>query len=116
MNGNVWWSASPWFVVFVAGEPSDEVESVVLLRAPEGDWDAAFERALETGYGMERSYLNGQGEEVAWRLGGVLTLDQLGAEIAEGSEVYFTRRSLPSADLRADDLRPNEARPTQSGV
>jgi hypothetical protein len=109
------WSASLRLAVFVAGEPQDEVESVVLLRAPEGGWDAAFERAPALGRGMERRYVNGDGHEVTWFLGAVQTLDQLGAEVADGLEVFFKVRAADAA-LTPTDLRPEEARPTPSGV
>jgi hypothetical protein len=99
------WSASLRLAVFVAGEPQDEVESVVLLRAPEGGWDAAFERALALGRGMERRYVNGDGHEVTWFLGAVQTLDQLGAEVADGLEVFFKVRAADAA-LTPTDLRP----------
>jgi hypothetical protein len=115
MTDEVWWSASLRLGVFVAGEPQDEVESVVLLRAPEGAWDAAFERALTLGRGMERRYMNGDGHEVTWLLGAVKTLDQLGAEVTDGREVFFTMRAA-DATLTPSDLRPEEGRPSQSGL
>ncbi|HET7045667.1 MAG TPA: DUF4288 domain-containing protein [Gaiellaceae bacterium] len=113
---DVWWSASLRLVVFVAGESAEEVQSVVVLRAPEADWDRAFKRALEIGHRMERSYANDEGKEIAWRLGAVLTLDQLEDEIADGRELYFARSSGDGVALTPDDLQPDEERPTQTGV
>jgi Domain of unknown function (DUF4288) len=115
MANEVWWSASLWLVVFVGGRPLDEVESVVLLRAPEAAWPIAEKRAIEIGHGMERSYVNADGDGVVWRLGGVRTLDQLEAEVADGREVYGTVRRADSA-LEPDGLRPEDQRPTQTGV
>jgi hypothetical protein len=103
--------------VFVAEEAVDEAESVVLLRAPDGDWDSAFQRAVSLGRGLERRYTNGDGQQVAWRLREIRTLDQIGTEITDGREVHFTVSSFSSdAPLTAADLRPEEARPGQSGV
>jgi hypothetical protein len=103
--------------VFVDEEAVDEAESVVLLRAPDADWDSAFQRAISLGRGLERSYTNGDGEQVAWRLREIRTLDQIGTEITDGREIHFTVLPFSSdAPLTAEDLRPEEARPGQSGV
>jgi Domain of unknown function (DUF4288) len=115
MDRETWWSASLRLVVLVAGEPSDEAESVVLVRAPEADWDAAFNRALEVGRGMEHAYANPDGDEVSWRLRAVHTLDELGAAVEDGREVYFVSRPAASG-ARPADLQPEKDRPAQSGV
>jgi hypothetical protein len=112
-----WWSASVRLVVFVDEAAVDEAESVVLLRAPDADWDSAFQRAVSHGRGLERSYTNADGEQVAWRLREIRTLDQIGTEITDGREIHFTVSPLASdSRLTAADLRPEEARPGQSGI
>lgn len=113
-----WWSASARLLVFVGGHVTERTESVVLVRAPTSDWDAAFQRALEAGRGLERTYVNSEGEQVIWRLVEIQTLDEIGHELADGREIYFTSQPLSQTDTRPDasDLRPESSTPTQSGV
>jgi hypothetical protein len=103
-------------VVLVSEKPVREAESVVLLRAPGGDWDSAFERALTVGRGLERNYVNEDGEPVRWRLRNIRTLDELGTEIADGREVFFKADAISSDRVMLAELRPEETRPGQTGV
>ena len=116
MTSQVWWSASIRLVVFVGADPVEHAASVVLFHAPEGDWDAAFQHALQAGYALEQSYVNGDGQQVTWRLRDVQTLDTIGTDIQDGREVFFTTTPIGSEDVGVADLRPEETRPVQTGV
>jgi Domain of unknown function (DUF4288) len=115
-NGGVtdlWFSALLRFRVVIDDGDWDFEDSVVVFRA--ADWDAAFDRALAVGRGMEASYQNADGERVQHRLVAVRTLDQLGEELVDGREVYSTRASFAQLPV-VDPLRPEESEPKQSGV
>jgi hypothetical protein len=109
-----WFSACLRLLVLVDGAPQHYADSLVVIRA--ADWDAAFNRALDVGRNLERSYTNSEGEPVEWRLKEILTLDEIGDELTDGREVYFTRTPLPDGEPDARTFRPEESRPTQSGV
>ena len=112
-----WFSAMLRFVVLVQGEGGERLSrSVILFHAH--TWDDARERALDLGAAMERDFTGGTGLQVRWRLDAVETLDQLGAEITDGREVYSEPLDLPpGAALTYDhQFHPEASEPGQSGV
>ena len=117
MTNRDWFSAMLRLVVLVEGVgASRRVRSLVLFRA--ADWVEARERALRLGREAERSYLGGTGEQVRWRFEAVETIDLLGAEIADGREVYAEPVDLDVGEGIAFDaeFRPEESEPGQSGA
>ena len=105
-----WFSASLRFATNVGDEVPTHEDSVIVFRA--SDWDVALQRAVGLGYEMERKYENVDHVQVERRLVEVRTLDELGASITDGREVYCT--SAESAG--APPTRPEDSRPDQTGV
>jgi hypothetical protein len=90
------------------------MDSVFLFRA--GEFDEAFQRALGIGKKQERSYRNGEGQLVVWKLVELISLDLLRTESLDGAEVYSEPVSLPdgvSIPFGAE-FSPETSRPTQS--
>ena len=89
----------------------------MLLQAPASDWDSAFQRALEIGRGLERSYSNSDGEQVTWRLRETRTLDEIGGESHTAARsisqcsccLGVTRRPLPRTCGRKKRFRRRAA-------
>ena len=106
-----WFSASLRFTTQVADDEADQEDSVILLRAP--DWEVAFARAVALGRQMEQTYKNGVGATVEKRLVEVRTLDELGEAIPDGREVYCAPVEANQAPVSS---RPEDSRPTQTGV
>jgi Domain of unknown function (DUF4288) len=108
-----WFSTAVRLRTAVDGASSvTDARSVFVFRAR--DWESARERALELGRGAEESYLNGDGQRVERRLLGVETLDLLGDELVDGREVYV--EVVPVGESTGAAGRPEESRPSQSGV
>jgi len=113
----VWFSAMLRFVVLLERDGAvDLSRSVIVFRAE--DWPEAKDRAVVLGHAMERTYLNGDGEEVRWRLEAVETLDLLGDSITDGREIYS--EPLPISDGLVipfeAEFDPRSSDPGQSGV
>lgn len=109
----VWYSAALRVCVIIGGtELANVVRSVVVFRAT--DFDDATALALSHGRALERTYTNGDGQEVRWALAEIETLDELGDAITDGREVYS--EPLGPGDGRVPALAPESSRPTQSGV
>ena len=89
-------------------------ESTVLLRA--GDFDCAFERALEIGRGRENEYQNGFGKRVRWVFTDVLSLDIVHAESLDGAEVHSNLTERDPADPMSIDqeFSPELSSPSQT--
>lgn len=68
--------------------------SVFLIRAL--DRQDAHERALALGKSLDHEYSNASGESIRLALVGVVTIDRLGDEIQDGTEVYFEPNDLES--------------------
>jgi hypothetical protein len=112
-----WFSAMLRFVIYVDDGPVQRYRNLVLLRST--DHKDATRRAVTRGRELERSYLGGTGERVTWRLETVETIDQLGADLRDGSEVYGEPVAAAAAGEPLPpltDLDPDTARPNQSGV
>lgn len=113
-----------WFSAMVRladiiGEAGAEtyMKSVFVFQA--ANWDEALERAVELGRVLEEDHLNAEGERVVWKLMDVETLDMLGEEIPDGREVYS--EPVPAGPegkaMRPNTkFRPEESKPTQTGV
>jgi hypothetical protein len=112
-----WYSASMSYLVTVKGCVSSKTLSVVVLQAPEGEWDTAKAKAISLGRLQEQTYLNDDGETVEWRLTAVETLDYLGTEVSDGREVYSEPRDIDDRDSRSERvLRPEASEPGSCGV
>jgi hypothetical protein len=72
----------------------------------------ALQRAVDLGHEMEQDYENVDRVPVERRLVEVRTLDELGASITDGREVYCAAVDSTGA-LPA---RPEDSRPGQTGV
>jgi hypothetical protein len=112
----VWFSAMLRFVVLVEKHGASLSRSLIVFQ--ENDWSEAKTRAIDIGYGMERSYIAGTGNEVRWRLEAIETLDMLGGLITDGREVYSEPMGLPEGRTVAFDAEfdPAGSDPGQSGV
>lgn len=112
-----WFSAMLRFVVLVEGIGTTDVcRSVVVFRST--SFAAATKRALELGISKERTYHNGDGQEVRWRLVRIETLDQLDDELIDGREVYAEPLTPDTEDAFQFNARfaPDEVVPGHSGV
>ena len=106
-----WFSASLRFATTVSATVVDREDSIIVFRAD--GWQAALPRAVELGRGMEETYENVEREPVERRLVEVRTLDELGASIEDGREVYCARAVDES---HVQPGRPEDSRPLQTGV
>jgi len=90
------------------------MDSVVIFQAE--DWEPAFESALSLGRKMERTYRNVDGEQVAWRLIEIVSLDWIEAGDLNGAEVYSEPVPIePGNEIPFDAvLTPEESEPTQT--
>jgi hypothetical protein len=80
-----------------------------------GDWDAAFQRALELGRSHEEEYRNEAGDSVRWVLAEVISLDRVRSESLDGAEVYSEIMEVePSGANRPPQLTPELSQPTQT--
>jgi hypothetical protein len=112
-----WYSALLRFVTLIDDDEGSSLErSVVLFRARE--FPDARERALAIGRSRETSYVGGTGRDVLVRFQGVETLDILGAEIADGREVYSESVDLSPAEsfTFSTEFDPNNVETTSSRV
>jgi uncharacterized protein DUF4288 len=111
-----WFSTLLRFLTTVeAVGPTTYTRSVLVFKA--ADWEPARLRALELGRAHEATYENADGQRVARRLVEVETLDMLGDEIDDGREVYSEGVDVSDAAGRFQTIdRPENSRPTQSGV
>ncbi len=105
-----WFSVSLRFATNVGDEVATYEDSVIVFRA--GGWDVALERAVGHGHDMEQRYENIDHVPVERRLIEVRTLDELGASITDGREVYCA----PAESAGAAPTRPEDSRPGQTGV
>ena len=110
--GDLWFSASLRFATSVGDEAPRHEDSVIVFRAP--DWEVAFTRALDFGHRMDETYENVDRVPVERRLVEVRTLDELGAVITDGREVYC-RLVDPAQQVVGPD-RPEDSHPGQTGV
>ena len=113
MSAPAWYSAALRLCVIIGGvELANQVRSVVVFRAD--DFDDALARSLDLGHRLERTFTNGDGQEVRWALASVETLDELGDDITDGREIYS--EPLGAGDGIVPPLTPERSTPTQSGV
>lgn len=105
------------YVILIEGQGAQRLARSLIVFQADG-WATAKERAIAIGTARERTYVGGTGEEVRWRLEAVETLDELGASIADGREVYAEPVELSGGRTVAFDtrFRPTQSQPTQSGV
>jgi hypothetical protein len=91
-------------------------DSIFLVSA--SDRDSAWTEAMRIGKGLETSYDNAEGERIRFAFLGVLTIDQLGAELRSGLEVYFTSLDLlqPIPVSPDTDFFPKRIVPGQAGI
>ena len=95
--------------------PTTYTRTVLVFRAD--SWEAAWLRAIELGRRAEAVYRNPEGREVSRRLLRVETLDMLGDQIDDGREVYSEPAEAGiDATTTLTTVRPEDSRPTQSGV
>jgi hypothetical protein len=81
-----WFSASLRFSIAVTPRELEYEDSVVVVRAL--NWDDAFNRAVEIGRQMEETDRISYGEVVDKRFLAIRTLEQLGTELTDGTEVF----------------------------
>jgi hypothetical protein len=113
MRSSPWYSAAVRLCVVIdSAELVDQVRSVLVFRAD--GFDEAFSKALSLGKELERTFTNGDGQEVQWLLAAVETLDELDDDISDGREVYS--EPLGPGDGSLPRIAPDESVPTQSGV
>jgi hypothetical protein len=113
---DAWFSTMVRLLTTVDGVgPTTYTRSVFVFKA--GDWDEARRQAIELGRRAEASYDNADGQHVSRQLLYVETLDMLGDEIQDGREVYSEPVEV-TGDLETalPTIRPEQSRPTQSGV
>ena len=112
-----WYSASMSYLVIVQGRVLDKILSVVVFKAPEGEWGTAKSKAISLGRRQDRSYLNDEGETVEWRLAAVITLDYLGTELKDGREVYAEPQDVADRETLSEQaLNPEASEPGSCGV
>ncbi|MFO0665364.1 MAG: DUF4288 domain-containing protein [Polyangiaceae bacterium] len=110
-----WFSATVRLAcLFETSGLSRYMDSVHVFQAD--GFEAAFQRALDIGRHHEESYINGEGVRVAWKLVSILTLDSLGAEIADGAEVCSGPVVATESERVSFDhvFAPEDSTPTQS--
>jgi hypothetical protein len=108
--GESWFSASLRFATNVGDEVPTHEDSVIVFRA--SDWAVALQRAVGLGHEMEQRYKNIDQVPIERRLVEVRTLDELGASISDGREVYCA----PAESAGTPPPRPEDSRPDQTGV
>jgi len=113
VNDASWFSACVRLVCLIEEKGSDVVmNSVFVFRA--SGWDEGKARALELGRGLERSYENGEGKKVAWRLREIVSLDHLRSVDLDGAEVY-SEQLRPTESLPYEaTFAPEASQPTQT--
>ncbi len=110
-----WFSARVRLVILIEGAGASRyADSVIMLRA--GGWAQARQRALRLGYEQETTYLNAEGERVAWRLVEILSLDRIEADDLDGVEVHSQFVPLePGRTIPFHaEFKPEESKPTQT--
>lgn len=110
-----WFHAKVRWAVMVEGRGIREWEEAGFLFRSE-DFDSAFRRALAIGEGYQ-----GGGEEgtrrprwVETRLAEVVTLDCLGVELEEETEMYWTRRPAREKIPFEHQFEPASSEPKSS--
>lgn len=116
MTDAPWFSAMLRFIVVVGQDVTDarRARSLIVVRAY--DYDDAWHKALERGGELEQDYEGGTGERVQWLLEKVETVDQLGAEIVSGREIYSEPLSTDAPDPVLLPPDPESTPPGMSGV
>jgi hypothetical protein len=89
-------------------------DSVFLIRGK--DFEDAFRRALEVGRAQERTYVNGDDVRVRWIFTSVVSLDALGRELTDGTEIYSEPLDLEIGSGIGFETRffPEESTPVQT--
>jgi hypothetical protein len=112
-----WYSVAVQRAVFVGDTGIQSLwDSVFLVRAP--DRTSAHERALTLGKSKEEEYVNANGESIRLALVGVTSIDLIGDEIVDGTEVYFipNELDLPIPIDLDTDLHSGRWAPKSSGI
>jgi hypothetical protein len=110
-----WFATSLRLVCLVEGYGATTQEtSVHIFRAT--DWDNAFDRALALGRSHEQDYLNGEGEQVRWRLDRVSTLDMIRAPDLEGAEVFSEMSDVSGGPPFDTMFEPEKHQPENTGI
>ena len=115
MTNSLWFSSKVRLVCLVEPKGATRfMESVFLFRA--ADFESAFIRALELGRRQEQTYANADHQTVWWKLASVISLDQIGPELADGVEVYSEPVPLPQGQEIPfhTEFAPEQSRPTQT--
>jgi hypothetical protein len=90
------------------------MDSVRLLKAV--DFRNALQYALEAGLKDEKTYANGDGKQVRWRLASIISLDWIGDQLADGQEVYSEPVDVSEDQVVAfeHEFHPETSQPTQT--
>lgn len=110
-----WFSSRLRLVCVIEGSGATRYQdSVHLFRA--GDFEEAFQRALDLGRACEESYLNPDKKRVRWRLKEIVSLDIITADQLDGAEVYSEPVPLEEGvEIPFDaTFTPETSRPTQT--
>ena len=80
----------------------------------EKNFESAFERALSVGFAQEKSYKNGDGQEVKWIFKEVISLDMIPDAGVDAFEVYSEFQSIPDdhKELLDRGFDPRNSEPT----
>ena len=115
VKDRMWYSAMAVFVVRIGDSSKGHIQrSVYLVRAT--DFDDALSTVIARARRDEEAYKNCDDEWVRWMLADIETLDQLGDGIEDGREVYSEPRFDIPLDSYAFPFKPENAKPTYSGV
>lgn len=98
MNKVKWFSAKLRFAIMIEPKGADTLnDCVVVFKAM--DFGPAFDKAVSIGKAKETKYKNTYGQNVAWKLVEVISLDILGPTIRDGLEVYSEPVHLKKKDV-----------------
>jgi hypothetical protein len=88
-------------------------DSIFLFKS--GNFEDAFKRILEIGHSKQKSYVNDDDLQVAWKLVEVISLDIVRFDSLEGAEVYSEPVSGTDPLLRIEhEFHPELSEPTQT--
>jgi hypothetical protein len=90
------------------------MDSILLFKSE--NFDSASKRALELGQSLERNYLNGDNQQVIWKLKEIISLDLIGGNSLDGAEVYSEPVKIPSDEITTflEKFEPEKSIPTQT--